>query len=99
MQAEGHSFHRNEGTLMSIINQFSYILSIVTVGAILAVVLWRWKKLPGWLRVVLFALYVGGVIVVGLSRRYPPSEVATLDEAEEWLTNDQPTFVMLYSNY
>jgi hypothetical protein len=86
---------------MAIINQFSFVISAVLTGAILAVVLWRWKRLPlpVWLRVVMLALYIVGAIALGLSRRYPDSSVTTLAEAEARLTNEQPTFVMLYSNY
>ncbi len=84
---------------MNIVNQFSYVWISVGVGAILALFLWRWRKGSQWLRVGLLALYVLAALAFGLSRQYPPPEVTSLAEAEAILTNEQPTFVMLYSNY
>ena len=84
---------------MNIINQFSYVWISVGLGVILAVGLWRWRKGSRLLRGALLLLYVLAAVAFGLSHQYPAPEVTSLAEAEAILTNEQPTFVMLYSNY
>lgn len=84
---------------MSILNQYSYVLFAGLLILGVAVVMWRWRRGPVWLRAGLIIVVTLGVFVLGTSRRYPTSEVTTLAEADAILTNEQPTFVMLYSNY
>lgn len=84
---------------MNILNQFSYVLfaGLLTLG--MAVALWRWQRPPLVARVGLLAVIVLAAVLVGASRRYPTTEVTTLAEADVILSNEQATFVMLYSNY
>ncbi|MBN2469805.1 MAG: hypothetical protein JXN59_03685 [Anaerolineae bacterium] len=84
---------------MGFLNQYSYVLFAVLLGAGLGVSLWRWKRAPLALRAGLMVIFVVAAVGVQLARRYPTPQIATLDEAEAILNNEQPTFVMLYSNY
>ncbi|GAB4575565.1 MAG: hypothetical protein Kow0077_27660 [Anaerolineae bacterium] len=84
---------------MAILNQFSYVLIVTVMGLIFALGLWRWGQVPALLRIALLGLYVVAAVLFGSSRQYPAPEVRTLEDAEAILTNDQPTLVMLYSNY
>jgi hypothetical protein len=85
--------------MIALLNQYSFVLGSLVLGLGLAVLLWRWRGAPAGLRVVLLAVFVMAAILLGAARRYPVQEVTTLVEAEAVLTNEQPTFVMLYSNY
>ena len=84
---------------MGILNQYSYVLFVILAGIGLGVLLWRWQRPPLVLRVLLLVVFVIGAVGISLSRRYPTPEVTTLADAETILSNEQPTFVMLYSNY
>lgn len=87
---------------MSVLNQFSFVVAAGVVGLVLALLLWRWpalRPLNPLLRLGVLAAYALLVALLGLSRRYPPSPVRSLDQAEAILQGGRPTFVMLYSNY
>ena len=84
---------------MGILNQYSYVLFVILAGIGLGTLLWRWQRPPLVLRVLLLVVFVIVAAGLSLSRRYPAPEVTTLADAETILSNEQPTFVMLYSNY
>ncbi len=89
----------SEQGMIAFLNQYSFVLGSLALGLGLGVVLWRWRRPPALLRVLLAIVFLAGVALLGASRRYPAPEVTTLAEAEAILTNEEPTFVMLYSNY
>jgi hypothetical protein len=88
------------GGMMSIINQYSYVILSAFVGVLLAAGLWLWKGAAPALRIALLAVYVLGAVGMHFALRYRAvGESASADSAEEALSNGRPTFLMLYSNY
>ncbi len=84
---------------MGFLNQYSYVLMAAAVVAGAGVALWRWQRAPVLLRLGLLAVIIAAAVGINMARRYPTPEVSTLYEAQAILENEQPTFVMLYSNY
>ena len=86
---------------MAILNQYSYVVVAALLGVILAVVLWRWARIPpnGTARIGVLIVYALLATGLGLALRYPAGETLTLDRVEAALASDRPTFLMLYSNY
>ena len=82
----------------SFVNQFSFILTALGLGALLAMGLWRWRR-SVWLRAGVMAWYVLGVLLLMLALRYPASPYTTPQAVEAALVRGEPTFVMLYSNF
>lgn len=84
---------------MALLNQYSYVLLALLISVVLARLLWRAKRLHPVLRAGLLILLIMTLSAFGLSRRQPAPSVGSISAAEAILTNEQPTFVMLYSNY
>ena len=88
---------------MQFINQFSYLLAAGGGGLVLAVILWRWRRLPQrrLFRLGVLAIYILAAALFLLLMRYPasPAAYASVTEVEAILHDDHPTLVMLYSNY
>jgi thiol-disulfide isomerase/thioredoxin len=86
--------------MIAIVNQFSFLTFSLLVGAVLIVIAWRWRRPHPIIRIGIVAAFALVVVMVGTTRRYPATpEVTSLSEVDAILNNDQPTFVMLYSNY
>lgn len=86
--------------MMALISQFSFLIVTILIGAGLAAALWRWKKASPLLRAGLFAWYLFIVLIIALMFRYPATpDIHTPEAVEAVLSNGQPTFLMLYSNY
>lgn len=90
--------------MIALFNQYSFVFAALIGGILLAVGLWRWQRLAG-LRPVIklgaLAVYVVVALAFNLALRYPasPDPAESLPMVEATLSNDRPTFVMLYSNY
>ena len=86
---------------MQIFNQYSYVTATITIGLIALFAISRIPQLTLPIRIVIMVVYVGVVFLFGMSQRYPdsPLEAETVDDVENALINEKPTFLMLYSNY
>jgi len=86
---------------MSILNQFSFVVTTMAVGVILVAILWRIQRFPIIARVVVMILYVLAMLGVNLLMRYPdsPAQATTVADVDAILADGKPTFLMLYSNY
>lgn len=84
---------------MQFFNHYSYVIIMAIFGLGVMVTLWRWKGGAAWLRAAMAVSFVAIVVVLGLTFRPPSSDVKTLEDVDAVLSNGQPTFLMLYSNY
>ena len=86
---------------MSFINQHSFLFFGSILGVILFVGLGYVPNLPPILRFVIIGVYAVILILFQARFHYPdsPVEVATVADVEATLSDNKPTFVMLYSNY
>lgn len=86
---------------MQIVNQFSYPIFAIVLGLIIVAVTRRMPRFNRVMRLGVIAGYMIVAIILGTVFQYPdsPSQVETVADVEATLLNEQPTFVMLYSNY
>lgn len=86
---------------MSFFNQYSFVVMLLSVGVVLALGLWRWRKGHPYVRAGLVAWYVFGALLLTLALRYPTGNLSpqTPAQVEALIGNQQPSFVMLYSRY
>lgn len=87
---------------MAFFNQYSYLLMVVVIGAAVVWALWRWRRAPLIVRGLLAAAYVVAAVAFSLAMRYPSGaevSASTAAEVEQAISDNQPTLVMLYSNY
>jgi hypothetical protein len=86
---------------MSFFNQYSFLWMLAGLGALLALGLWRWRKGNPYVRAGLLAWYVFGALVLTLTLRYPTSTITpqSPEQVEALISNQQPSFVVLYSRY
>ena len=87
--------------MIQLFNQFSYLGAVLLIGIILIASIKRLPQLNRIMRVGVIAVYLMIAIVVGITYQYPasPVQAKTVTDVENVLINEQPTFVMLYSNY
>lgn len=85
--------------MFSFFNQFSFLITVLVLGVGLAFGLWRWRKPPRWLKLLLVAGYVLLAGAIHLSVHYTPASIDTVEGVEATLVNGHSTFVMLYSDY
>lgn len=85
--------------LMSIFNQYSFVVITIVLGLVLAFALWRWRGRSVGLRAVVMLVFIAVMAGVGLTLRYPDTSVESVQDADTLLTNGNPTFLMFYSNY
>lgn len=86
---------------MAIFNQFSFVIFAVVLGVALLVGLRYIPNRSPSVRLGITGVYLLVIVFIGLQFRYPasPVDVETVADVEAMLSNNQPTLVMLYSNY
>jgi uncharacterized membrane protein YbhN (UPF0104 family) len=88
------------GLIVAIINQYSFVVGALSGALTLGAILWRWRRGSSALRVGLAVLYVAGIVCIRIALNYRTADnTDSLEAVEAALQNEQPSFLMLYSNY
>jgi len=86
---------------MAFFNQNSLLLTAIILCVVIALSMVRWQSRSRILRAGIVAWSVFIALAVIIAVRYPTDTIytaTTINEIETTLTNDRPTFVMLYSH-
>lgn len=86
--------------MIQLFNQFSFIIVVVVIGFALSFAVRRFT-IHRTIKIGLLIGYIVLGVFIGLTLRYPesPDMVENVADVEAMISNDTPTFLMLYSNY